>query len=92
MCSLTKYWDHPYKGDVPEGSTILVVFTTERGKVPIMIHGVVGMPPIKFWVYFNVLGVVILAEPKQLWAQVPLEELAEDFRVDSVKELHESED
>ena len=69
-----------------------MLFTTKRGRVPITIRGAAGMPPVKFGVYFNILGIVILAEPKQLRAQVPPEELAEDFGVDAVKELREFED
>ena len=59
--SPSKYWAQEYDGNVRAGSTVMVLFSMKRGKLPEDVHAA-GVPNSAA-VYLNLLGVVVLAEP-----------------------------
>lgn len=59
--SLAKYWTEAYKGTVRAGSTVMVLFSMKQNKMRKDLE-VVGIHDV-ITVYLNIVGVVVLAEP-----------------------------
>lgn len=84
---MAKYWEKPYLGDVAIGSTVIVLFTARKVDVPTPVRVARGMPPVEFGIYFDVLAIIVLAEPTGQRALVAPQEAPDDLGVFSVREL-----
>jgi hypothetical protein len=60
--SLAKYWSKKYVGDVKQGSTVTILFSTRVSSLPQEAQAYKYYKKMKS-VYLNVLAVIVLAEP-----------------------------
>ena len=82
---LASYWEHPYPGDVPKGCAVMLLFSIKKGKLGEAIRVAPNLPEdVKFALYLNILGVVVLAEGAEQFSDVPSQEPPEAFSVDNV--------
>jgi hypothetical protein len=44
---------------------------------------------IKFAIYFNIVGIIVLDEPTDQFSEIASQETAEAFRVDKIREFEE---
>ena len=83
-------------GEVAKGSTVMLLFSVKKGNLSEAVRGTVGLPKnINSAIYFNILGVVVLAEPAERFSNTPAEEGPQAFGVESIVKLpdiQESED
>ena len=90
---MSKYWEHPYTGDVAKGSAVMLLFTVKKGSLPSRVIMAVGMPPVKFGAYnLNVLGIIVLAEPSKPFSDVPSQGDPKAFGVEFIRGLPEAEE
>lgn len=82
---LGKYWDRPYTGKVTRGTTVMLVFSVKRGSLPKDVGDVEELPAaVKFAIYLNILGIIVLAEPADQFSNEASQEMPEAFGVDSI--------
>ena len=82
---LGNYWDRPYTEKVEKGSTVMLLFSIKKGKLLKNVEEFRGLPAaIKFAIYFNILGVVVLAEPAERFSEDVSEGDPEAFGVSSL--------
>ena len=63
---LGKYWDDEYTEEVATGSTVMVLFSTKKGRVAKAMQKIGNLPDgVEFGIYFRVLGLVALAEQSE---------------------------
>ena len=67
---------------------MIFLFTVRKVRVQNVICKAAGMPALKFGIRFNILAIVVLAEPAERFAETSSREAAHDFGVDSVMTLH----
>ncbi|KAF9779575.1 hypothetical protein BJ322DRAFT_1024444 [Thelephora terrestris] len=91
---LGSYWEKPYLGDVKKDSAAMMLFSIRKGALPSAIQEREDLPrALTTAVYFNILGVVVLAEPGEKSTSDNSGEGPEAFGVNSVQtELPELED
>ena len=65
----------------------MVLFTTKKVIVSSPVRAARGMPPIRFGVHFNILGIVVLADPGEQVTQVTPQQAPDEFGVSSIREL-----
>jgi len=65
----------------------MLLFTAKKGKLPAGVESAEGLPEgIKFAIYFNILAVIVLAEPAEHFSNSPSHEGPGAFGVDSIIE------
>ena len=83
---LGKYWNVEYDGEVTNGSTVMVLFSTKRGELAKAMKGIGNLPKgLEFGVYFQILSVVVLTGPSEQFSDTPSQEGPEAFGVDRVQ-------
>ena len=70
----------------------MLLYTVKKGSLPAGAATATGMPPVKFGIYLNVVGIVVLAGPSEEFSKVPSHEAPNAFGVEMIKELPEWED
>ena len=85
-----RYWEHPYTGDVAKGSAVMLLFTVKKGSLPNGLTTVLGVPPVKFGAYLNVLGIVVLAEPSEPFSELPSQKDPKAFGIGLIREPSEA--
>jgi hypothetical protein len=87
---LGNYWGRPYTGRVAKGSTVMVLFSTKKAELPEKMQEAPNLPrSIKFAIYFNILGVVVLEEPVEKFSSEPSKEEPTAYGVDKVVEYED---
>lgn len=84
---LGNYWNHPYEERVAKGSTVMVLFSIRKSALPKAMKN--APESIKFVVYLNLLGVIVLEEPVDEVAGGPSQEEPQAFGVNSVRRIEE---
>ena len=80
-------------GELSKGSTVMLLFTVKKGNLSTAVKDAIGMPEdIKFAIYFNILAVIVLAEPAERFSNSPSKEGPEAFGVDRIIQLPESQE
>lgn len=86
---LGRYWERPYEGEVSRGSMVMLLFSTRKGNVPDRMGGAPNIPKnVKFTVYFNTLGIVVLEEPSGYWNRSTGQGKAETYGMDKIVEYN----
>lgn len=64
---LGNYWERPYAGEPAKGSTVMLLFSTKKGtQLPKAVQKRNDVPrDLNVAIYFNILGVIVLAEPAE---------------------------
>jgi hypothetical protein len=70
----------------------MLLFTVKKGSLPRGLEGAPGLPPVKFAIYLNILGIVLLAEPSERFSYASSQEGPKAFGVDMIKALSEYEE
>ena len=70
----------------------MLLFTVKKGSLPCGLEEVLGLPPVKFGIYLNILGIVLLTEPSKHFSYTSSQEKPEAFGVDTIKVLSEYEE
>jgi len=66
----------------------MLLFSVKKGNPLEAVRGTVGLPKnINSAIYFNILNVVVLAEPAEHFSNTPTEERPQAFGVESIVEL-----
>lgn len=87
---LGKYWEHEYTENVKQGSTVMVLFSTRKGKLPEAMKHITNVPPnVEVGVYFNPVGVVVISDEEECFSYTPVEEDPTAFGVTEVIEWEE---
>jgi hypothetical protein len=87
---LGNYWARPYSGRIAKGSTVMVLFTTKKADLPEKMQEAPNLPrSIKFALYFNVLGIVVLEEPVDKFSGELSQEVPMAYGVDKIVEYEE---
>jgi hypothetical protein len=87
---LGHYWGRPYSGRIAKGSTVMVLFTTKKADLPEKMQEAPNLPgSVKFAIYFNVLGIVVLEEPVDKFSDEPSKEGPMAYGVEKVVEYEE---
>jgi len=90
---LGNYWDRPYTGKIEKGSTVMLLFSIKKGNLPKSLEEVQGLPAaIKFAIYFNILRIIVLAEPAEQFSEDISEGDPEAFGVNTIIEWPEEEE
>lgn len=64
----------------------MVLFSTKKGELPKAMRGINNLPQgVEFGIYFNILGVVILAEPNEQFSETPSGKGPQAFGVEKVQ-------
>lgn len=88
---LSKYWKKLYTGEVPKGSTMMLLFSVKKGKLGEAVQKAPNLPVgVKFAIYLNILAVIVLAEPVEEFSDRPSREPPQAFGVDNIVKLHVS--
>ena len=81
------YWERPYPGEVAEGSTVMTLFSIRKSELSQAMKKVPNLPEdVKFSIYLNILGVIVLEEAVDHFSEQPSEESPEAFGVDKTME------
>ena len=71
----------------------MLLFTVKKGNLPKTVQNQEDLPRgIEFAFYLNVLGVIVLAGPKERFSDQASDDKAEDFGVDVIKEELEADE
>lgn len=77
-------------GNVAKGAMVMLLFSIRKGNLPSAVEEAKVLPAaIKFAIYLNILGVVVLAELAELFSEEQSREVPEAFGVDAVIDLPE---
>ena len=68
-----------------------MLFTVTKGSLLSGVITAVGMPPVEFGAYLNMLGIIVLAEPSESFSDVPSQEDPKAFGVEFIREFPEAE-
>ena len=82
---LSKYRDTLYEGEIANRSTVMLLYTVKKGKLPSGIEGTHSLP--EFAIYLNIVGIVVLARSSEHFSPVVSQEDAPAFGVDSIMQL-----
>ena len=70
----------------------MLLFTARKSTLPRGVDGARNMPPVKFAIYFNVLGIILLAGPSETFSKLSSREDPKDFGVESILERDDLEE
>jgi hypothetical protein len=88
---LGNYWEHPYTADVPRGSGVMLLFSIKKADLLASLKEAPNLPKgVKFVVYFNILGIIVLDGPSEQFSQGPSRIQPMDVGVKSIVEYEES--
>ena len=87
---LGNYWETPCSGDVSKDSTVMLLFSIKKGNLAKDMQKASNIPEgVEFAIYFNILGIVLLAEPAERFSEDASGEGPEAFGVESLREYSE---
>lgn len=93
---LGNYWDKTYPGPVKKDSAVMLLFSIKKGSLPKRMQDRNDLPHgIDFAIYFNILAIIVLAEPKERFSFKASDEEPPAFGVKSIEtdlpedEVHE---
>lgn len=82
---LSQYWARPYEGAVERDSAVMVLFTVNKSGLSKAMKEAKGVPKcVKFALYFNLLGIIVLEDPVDDFSRESLPGAPESFGVSTI--------